>query len=83
MSEELAHTNIYTEKDYYRMPEDVRAEFINGQFYYMSAPSRIQQEILSFIFKKLHIISTSRKGTAKSTRLPSPSSFLKTMIKPW
>ncbi len=53
MSEVLAHENIYTEEDYYNLPEDVRAELIDGQIYYMSAPSRIHQEILGFIFKKI------------------------------
>lgn len=37
---------IYTEEDYYNLPEDVRAELIDGQFYNMSAPSRFHQEIL-------------------------------------
>lgn len=42
---------IYTEDDYYNLPEDVRAELIDGQIYYMSAPSRVHQKILS----ELHI----------------------------
>ena len=41
----------YTEEDYDNLPENVRAELIDGQFYYMSAPSRIHQTILS----ELHI----------------------------
>lgn len=49
---ELAQTKIYTEEDYYNLPETVRAELINGQFYYMAAPSRIHQKILS----ALHIL---------------------------
>lgn len=43
----LAQQKIYTEEDYYRLPENVRAELINGQFYGMSAPSRTHQRILS------------------------------------
>ena len=49
MSEALAHANIYTEEDYYNLPENVRAELIDGQIYYMSDPSRIHQEILMFL----------------------------------
>lgn len=49
----LAQLQTFTEEDYYNMPEDVRAELIDGQFYYMAAPSRIHQEILSFVFKKI------------------------------
>ncbi len=37
---------IYTEEDYYSLPEYVRAELIDGQFYNMSAPNRFHQEIL-------------------------------------
>lgn len=47
----FAQIKTYTEDDYYNLPEDVRAELIDGQFYDMSAPSRIHQEILS----ELHI----------------------------
>ncbi len=50
MSEALAHANIYTEEDYYNLPENVRAELIDGQIYYMAAPSRIHQRILGFSF---------------------------------
>lgn len=36
----------YTEEDYYNLPENVRAELIDGQFYNMSSPSRVHQELL-------------------------------------
>lgn len=49
----LAHLKAYTEEDYYNLPEDVRAELIDGQIYYMSAPSRIHQEILMFLSKNI------------------------------
>ena len=41
----LAQLKTYTEEDYYSLPEDVRPELIDGQIYYMSAPSRIHKEI--------------------------------------
>lgn len=37
---------VYTEADYYVLPEDVRAELIDGQIYYQAAPNRIHQKIL-------------------------------------
>lgn len=46
MSQLLEHSKVYTEDDYYRLPENIRAELIDGQFYNMSAPSRIHQKIL-------------------------------------
>ena len=60
----------YTEEDYDNLPENVRAELIDGQFYYMSAPSRIHQTILS----ELHIaIGTYIKSQGGSCRVyPAP-----------
>lgn len=29
----LAQTRLYTEDDYYNLPENIRAELINGQFF--------------------------------------------------
>lgn len=43
----LTQAKIYTEDDYYNIPEDVRAELIDGQIYYQSAPNRIHQKISS------------------------------------
>lgn len=47
----LPQPELYTENDYYSLPEDTRAELIDGQFFYMAAPGRIHQKILS----ELHI----------------------------
>ncbi|NBH16848.1 Uma2 family endonuclease [Clostridiaceae bacterium] len=65
MSEALAHANLYTEEDYYNLPENVRAELINGQIYYMAAPSRIHQEILMFLSKTIANYIDSKKGSCK------------------
>ncbi len=48
----LPQQKFYTEEDYYNLPENVRAELIDGQFYNRTAPSRIHQTILS----ELHIV---------------------------
>lgn len=57
--------NDYTEDDYYRLPDGVRAELIDGQFYDMASPSRRHQGILS----ELHIVIgnyiKSKKGPCK------------------
>ena len=65
MSEALARTNIYTEADYYNLPENIRAELIDGQIYYMSAPSRVHQEILGFMFKKIAYYLDKKSGPCK------------------
>lgn len=61
----LAQKNTYTEDDYYNLPEDVRAELIDGQIYYMAAPSRIHQEILSFLHLEIGNYIRSKKGSCK------------------
>ena len=83
MSEALARTNIYTEEDYYNLPEDVRAELIDGQIYYMAAPSRVHQEILSYLHLEIGNYLRSKKAPARSTRPPSLSSCFPTMTKMW
>jgi Uma2 family endonuclease len=62
MSEALVHANIYTEEDYYNLPENVRAELIDGQFYYMAAPSRVHQKILMFLSKTIANYIDSKNG---------------------
>lgn len=47
----LTQTKFYTEADYYNLPEDIRAELIDGQLFNMAAPSRIHQKISS----ELHV----------------------------
>lgn len=50
---DTAQIPIYTEKDYYNTPEDVRCELIDGKLIYaQAAPSRIHQSILS----ELHFV---------------------------
>ena len=65
MSDALAHANIYTEEDYYNLPENVRAELIDGQIYYMAAPSRIHQKILMFLSKTIANYTDSKDGSCE------------------
>ena len=41
----LPQEKYYTVEDFYCMPDDIRAELINGQIVYMASPSRIHQEL--------------------------------------
>ncbi|MCD7882729.1 MAG: Uma2 family endonuclease [Lachnospiraceae bacterium] len=56
---------IYTEDDYWSLPETVRAELINGQLYYMAAPSRIHQEILNSLITEINIYIRSKHGSCR------------------
>ena len=59
----LAQAKIYTEDDYYNLPEDIRAELIDGQIIYnQAAPSRIHQRILSEIHTVINNYIKSNNG---------------------
>ena len=59
----LAQTKIYTEDDYYNLPEDVRAELIDGQLIYnQAAPSTIHQIILSELHTAINNYIKSKGG---------------------
>ena len=61
----LAQPTSYTEEDYYSLPENVRAELIDGQFYYMAAPGRMHQEILSALHAAIYNYIKSNGGSCK------------------
>ena len=82
----LAQLRTYTEEDYYNLPEDIRAELIDGQIYYMSAPSRIHQEILMFLSKNIANYIDSKNGPCKVYPAPFAVKLFqddnKTMVEP-
>lgn len=61
----LAQLQTYTEEDYYNMPEDVRAELIDGQFYYMASPSRTHQRILGWLYATIYNYIQSKQGSCE------------------
>lgn len=58
----LPQERIYTEDDYNSLPENVRAELIDGQIYYQSAPSRIHQKLLSELHYQIKDYIHSNNG---------------------
>ena len=85
MSQALARTDFYTEDDYYNLPENVRVELIDGQFYDMAAPSRAHQEILNFLNTKINIYLRSKRGDCKIYPAPFAVKLFnnkKTVVKP-
>lgn len=58
----LSQKLIYTESDYYALPEGVRAELINGQIFYQAAPSRAHQKILSVLHATIYNYMKSKGG---------------------
>ncbi len=61
----LPQQKIYTEDDYYNIPEDVRADLVDGQIYYQAAPGRFHQEILNFLCTEINVYIRSKNGFCK------------------
>ena len=61
----LPQERPYTEDDYYNLPEDVRAELIDGQIYYQAAPSRIHQRILGELFAAIYAYIKANGGSCE------------------
>lgn len=67
----LAESKIYTEDDYYNIPEDVRAELIDGYLLYnMASPSRIHQFILSELHGTIYNYIKSKGGSCRVVPAP-------------
>ncbi|MCD7904696.1 MAG: Uma2 family endonuclease [Clostridiales bacterium] len=63
---EALKQNVYTEKDYYALPEDVRAELIEGEFIYnLAAPSRIHQKFVRFLIHKIQTYIDYKGGSCE------------------
>ncbi len=62
----LAQQKLYTEEDYYNLPEDVRAELIDGVLIYnQAAPSRMHQTILGELHTLINIYIKSKGGSCR------------------
>ena len=61
----LPQKQFYTAEDYWNLPEDVRAELIDGQIYYQAAPSRVHQAVLMEFSATIRDYIRSKKGTCK------------------
>jgi Uma2 family endonuclease len=63
--EALQLQHYYTIEDIYALPEGRRAELIDGQIYDMAPPSRIHQEALLFLTRKIADYIDSKGGLCK------------------
>lgn len=70
MSQAPAQEKVYTEEDYYNLPEDVRAELIDGRIYYQAAPNRKHQRISGELYTIINNYIKSRKGSCQVYAAP-------------
>ena len=62
----LAQLQLYTEEDYYDLPETIRAELIDGYLIYnQSAPSRIHQTTLMELSGTIREYIKSKNGSCR------------------
>ena len=61
----LPQERTYTIEDIYNLPEGTRAELIDGQIYYMAPPSKMHQEILGALYRKIADYIDAKKGDCK------------------
>lgn len=60
----------YTLEDYYTMPEDRRAELIEGVMFDMAAPSFVHQHLLGRLFTQISSFIESKKGDCLTMMSP-------------
>ena len=75
----------YTVEDYYALPDDCRAELIDGVFYDMATPRVTHQLIAGEIYHQLKLFVKSRKGSCLPMMAPTSVQLDcddKTMVEP-
>lgn len=67
----LAQVKQYTEEDYYGLPENIRAELIDGNLIYnQAAPSRIHKAILMELCGTIRNYLKSKSGSCRVYPVP-------------
>ena len=66
----LPMQEFYSEEDYYNIPEDTRAEIIDGRIYYQAAPSRVHQEISAELTTIIRQYIKSKGGLCRAYPAP-------------
>ena len=61
----LLKNDHYTSEDYWNLPEEERAELINGKFYDMAPPSRIHQTLVSKLTALFNQYITDHHGSCE------------------
>ena len=60
----------YTLEDYRRLPDDVRAELIDGELIFLEAPSFTHQELITELLVEIKMFIRSQKGPCRVLPFP-------------
>lgn len=66
----LPQEKTYTVEDILALPENVRAELIDGQIYYQATPTRTHQRIIGWLYRKISGHIESKNGTCETIIAP-------------
>lgn len=66
----LPKENTYTSKDYWNLPDDKRAELINGQLYALATPSFLHQKLSLSLSRKIADYIDHNNGTCEVVPAP-------------
>ena len=66
----LLKNDHYTSEDYWNLPEEERAELINGKFYDMAPPNRIHQKLVFSISRIIGNYITDHHGSCEVYHAP-------------
>lgn len=61
---------LYTLDDYYRLPNDVRAELIDGRIFYMQSPTSTHQSIIGELYFATRLFIKERDGECQPLMAP-------------
>lgn len=76
---------LYILDDYYRLPNDVRAELIDGRLFYMQSPTSAHQNIIGELYFATRLFIKEKNGTCQPFMAPLDVQLDcddKTMIQP-
>lgn len=70
MNMELAEKRDFTVKDVENLPQDIRAELIDGQIFYFAAPALTHQRILGDLYMKIRTYIEGQNGPCEVFMAP-------------
>lgn len=72
----------YTPKDFYSLPEETRAELIDGQIYYLAAPTEIHQVIVGEVYTEINMYIKRNRGKCRAFVAPYDVELSENVVQP-